>query len=483
MYGSKKKDDTTPWRVEYEININTEDKDNFKPTLTHHDTKKTAYNPEYIKLFSIRNKTATVKAIKAIKPVKPMSQPVKAPLSTKAAKAVKALTSESNNQGNQETPKMKKEGFDNICSLVQCLNKKRSENYNDWIKLGWCLNNITYHSEYNKNALQLWIDFSRHAPSIYKDGECQNIWGGMRMGGSLLNEGTLHRWAKIDDPDAYNNYFNNKVKYMALKCNLQHKDMARFAFIYVVDKFVYGGDRKWYYFNGSLWKEDFECNILHKHLDKTIRKDLVALKDSEKQKSSHLKELIESNQDETNMARAQKDDMLKTALENKKSEYEHEIEFCDRNINHVEKMIIKLDDMNFSKKMIEALSYKLSNYTFIDELDTKMNLLAFNNEVWDFDSNCFRSSVPSDMVSLSVNYDYTPVKNEQVANTVRHYWNTLHPEETQRNYVLQMFARQLYGDKGGNLFHLHAGHKASSTWIGYIEGLPASTTSHYCRSA
>jgi putative DNA primase/helicase len=163
------------------------------------------------------------------------------------------------------------------------------------------------------------------------------------------------------------------------------------------------------------------------------------------------------------MARAQKDDMLKKALENKQSEYEHEIEFCDRNINHVEKMIIKLDDMNFSKKMIEALSYKLSNYTFIDELDTKMNLLAFNNGVWDFDSNCFRLSLPSDMVSLSVNYDYTPVKNEQVANTVRHYWNTLHPEETQRNYVLQMFARQLYGDKGGNLFHLHAGHKASAS--------------------
>lgn len=42
------------------------------------------------------------------------------------------------------------------------------------------------------------------------------------------------------------------------------------------------------------------------------------------------------------------------------------------------------------------------------------------------------------------------------------YWKTLHPNPDQRMYVLQTFARQLYGDSGRELFHIHAGHNGSA---------------------
>jgi len=42
------------------------------------------------------------------------------------------------------------------------------------------------------------------------------------------------------------------------------------------------------------------------------------------------------------------------------------------------------------------------------------------------------------------------------------YFQQLHPDPEQRHYVLRMFARQLYGDTGGELFHIHAGFKGSA---------------------
>ena len=46
---------------------------------------------------------------------------------------------------------------------------------------------------------------------------------------------------------------------------------------------------------------------------------------------------------------------------------------------------------------------------------------------------------------------------------VRRYWETLHPDPEQRRYVQCMFARQMYGDSGHELFHVHAGHRASAS--------------------
>jgi len=46
-------------------------------------------------------------------------------------------------------------------------------------------------------------------------------------------------------------------------------------------------------------------------------------------------------------------------------------------------------------------------------------------------------------------------KQEMVAE----YWRKLHPDPEQRDYVIKMFAKQLYGDNGQELFHIHAGAK------------------------
>jgi len=86
MYGSKKQDDPIPWRVQYTINIQGD-----KLNLTHHETKDTGKDPNYIKLFSIRNKQPTV-APKVLAGPQPCSRQSRQKLmGDKAIKAIKAI--------------------------------------------------------------------------------------------------------------------------------------------------------------------------------------------------------------------------------------------------------------------------------------------------------------------------------------------------------------------------------------------------------
>ena len=82
-----------------------------------------------------------------------------------------------------------------IRDYVNLLSVDRANSYQDWIEVGGCLHNI------DKSLLQEWINFS-HKSSKYKEGECEELWADFRNEG--LGLGTLHRWAKMDDPVAYN---------------------------------------------------------------------------------------------------------------------------------------------------------------------------------------------------------------------------------------------------------------------------------------
>jgi len=121
--------------------------------------------------------------------------------------------------------------------------------------------------------------------------------------------------------------------------------------------------------------------------------------------------------------------------------------------------------------------------TFMANLDTKPHLLAFDNGVWDLDVRVFRASRPDDMLSKTVGYDYTDEDDSAIATTVRMYWEELHPDTTQREYMVRMFARQLYGDNCNELLHLHAGPKASNGKSRFFEMLNAALGDYVCKFA
>jgi phage/plasmid-associated DNA primase len=99
---------------------------------------------------------------------------------------------------------------------------------------------------------------------------------------------------------------------------------------------------------------------------------------------------------------------------------------------------------------------------FMENLDNNSNLIGFTNGVWELKRGIFRKSRADDYVSLNVGYDYIKDINNDYKENIDNYWRMMHPNEEQRLYLKKMYARQLYGDNGCNLFHVHAGYQGSA---------------------
>ena len=72
--------------------------------------------------------------------------------------------------------------------LMNIIDKSRADNYDDWLRIGFCLFNISH-----KN-LELWIEFSRRSIK-YKKGECEKIWKKMKTPIKPILIGTLYFFA------------------------------------------------------------------------------------------------------------------------------------------------------------------------------------------------------------------------------------------------------------------------------------------------
>ena len=119
-------------------------------------------------------------------------------------------------------------------------------------------------------------------------------------------------------------------------------------------------------------------------------------------------------------------------------------------------------DTHYKDSVVRALREYMYDKAFMNRLDSKPQLIAFTNGVYDLATHGFRHTAPDDYVSISVGYDFVPTRDPEAAAKVRTYLEQLHPDAAQREYVLKMLARQLYGDGGHELFHVHAGHNGSA---------------------
>ena len=88
--------------------------------------------------------------------------------------------------------------------VMDCLAVERAENYEKWIRVGWCLHNISPSEE----NFQLWMDFS--AKSSKSSGnnvtQLKRDWmNGWRKhdDGPRLTERSLRKWARDDNLEAY----------------------------------------------------------------------------------------------------------------------------------------------------------------------------------------------------------------------------------------------------------------------------------------
>lgn len=94
-----------------------------------------------------------------------------------------------------------------VFDLVHLLSHERLHNYHDWIKVGYCLHNIS------PDLLDLWDEISKvcdenHCEK-YFPGHCAAQWRKMDNNHpNALTIRSLHYWARQDNPEGYANLLN-----------------------------------------------------------------------------------------------------------------------------------------------------------------------------------------------------------------------------------------------------------------------------------
>lgn len=333
--------------------------------------------------------------------------------------------------------------LEEVKGLLGALSFERSDGYSTWIQVGMCLHN----TDHGEHMLALWDEFSQQSLK-YNEGECAQKWQtfGNAPEGRGLTLGSLHAWARADNYYAYKEVINARVYKKILECNGSHNAVAEIAAELLRGRYVCSNAKTntWYYFDGTLWKQDPEGINMRNELSHFVREQFwMAF-------NRYVNRQLEDerrSQAAGNNSESERRSQAAGSCNDKSQEL---MDKCNE-------IAFKLQDKRYKDCVVAEMREYMLDGTFEDKLDSRIHLLAFTNGVWDLERGHFRAATPEDYLSISVGYDYTEDVDPELRQKVVKYWETLHPNKDQRDYILKTFARQLYGDSGRELFHVHAG--------------------------
>ena len=174
MYGSNKPDETNKWSLtqvyRYENGSIVEADDRNKYT-----------SDELVEMFMLRNKYDSSKLKLDVPAIPTDTKSVTSIPQSSASATVRVLRDAEKQQ---------------ITALVNMLNISRATDFNKWMKVGWCLHNISI------DFLQTWKEFSKQSTQ-YDEVECERLWNKMIYRTDGIKEGSLHMWAKEDNKEEY----------------------------------------------------------------------------------------------------------------------------------------------------------------------------------------------------------------------------------------------------------------------------------------
>lgn len=316
--------------------------------------------------------------------------------------------------------------IEEVHKLVDILSDSRANNYNDWIRLGWCLRNIDY------RLLDKWNEFSKKSPK-FRDGECESIWNNMKLGG--LGIGTLHMWAKNDNIDKYNEVVRIELRKLIYESKTAtHHDVARvvhymFQYEYVCTSIK---NKFWYEFRNHRWiPTDCAFSLRLKLSNEVWKEYMAAARDL-----SH--------------AATQKTDV---------SEQDKCQEFAKKMIEIAQ----KLKTTSFKDNVMKESAELFYREKFEEKLDASVNLVGFENGVYDLDSSDFREGRPDDYISFSTGVNYRPYDpSHKHIIGIRNYMAQVLTKPQVREYVLKLFASFLHGSVKDQKFYIWTGSGSNS---------------------
>lgn len=343
---------------------------------------------------------------------------------------------ENNTEQNENTnDKVDKWSEEDLVELANIIEIKYLEEHDHAKRIVWGL----WNSELTKDAI---IEIMSKS-SIHSNEEARE-WVEELLKSDIteVKLGTIHYYAEQSNSILYKQFIekrnNELLKLNQIRnCNTSDASISQILFDKNCGDFVTDSakpDADWYYFNGVRWVNDVGNGMIMRKVT-----ELGELFDRE---VNLIKNEIICN----NNGSVVDIDTNKTLV--------NPLAIKARTLS---KLAIELGNM---KKIVPVIKYSVRAFAddkFLDKIDTNIDLLGFDNGVYDFKINKFREGKKEDYVTLSVGYNYKEQIDYEIRDVVIDFFSKIHPDIEIRTYYLKMLAKQLRGDDGKNLVHFHTG--------------------------
>jgi P4 family phage/plasmid primase-like protien len=316
-----------------------------------------------------------------------------------------------------------------VREIATLISLKRTENWESWARLGWCLKNI------DDSLENVWVTLSRRS-SKYVEGECEQLWTRMRRG--TIGVGTLHVWAKADSPEAYRTISSLSVHELVRKSLTgSNHDIACVMFSMFRHSFVCSSIQHniWYEFTNHHWQPST-----------TLRKRIP---------TDVWREFMEASIRLSQMALAAPAHELSDLLDDSKK------------LSQVaEKCKISL----FKDYIMKECAELFYDIKFEDKLDTNIHIIGFENGVYDLEVDEFRDGQPDDFLTFTTRNNYVPYdENSPEAEGIQKYLSQVLPKPEMKDYVLDLFASFLHGLCKEQKFYIWTGTGAKNKLVELFE--------------
>ena len=318
--------------------------------------------------------------------------------------------------------------------LLDCLNHKRADDYDQWVKIGMILKNE--HAD-----ISLYHYFSKFS-SKYDENETNKKYDTFTCDKGLTIA-TLHSYAKNDNLKLYANKVYNVNLYSPL---FTSGLIAEYFKTLYNNKFVYC-DGVLYYFNGVYWKRDDKNNsFLNLFVKNEFYSYLLGYAINHIKLNNEDKDII---------------DDIKENINNKLIELQFNIS--------------TLKNIGKRKSFIEDIIIHITNNDI--KFDENPYLFAFENKVYNVEIGEFVEPDPKEYLSITAGYKYEPLNDfENKKVFLMNEINKILPKHDIRDFYLTILATGLCGIQLQNLF-ISTGEGGNGKSV--IDTLCLKTTGNY----
>lgn len=312
-----------------------------------------------------------------------------------------------------------------LVKVITGLNDSRACAYNDWSIGCWAIFN--YCHDQNVNASPYIHMFSRKCDHKYDVCAVDKFVNHMAYKSGGTNVGTLMFWLKQDNPTLFKELtYKELYKLLGIATLSEtHHDIARVIHCILKNEFVYSKD-KWYMFKQHRW---IECT---NDIQLGLKISSIGCK-TFSENASYYNKMASHETDESK----QKDYLDKGKKANKIAQ--------------------QLKMSPFKKNILSECRALFLNEDFYDKLDSKPNLLGFDNGVYDLDAQVFREGLPDDYLTMTCGYDYDGNVESMYMDEIINFVNSIMPNKAMVHYVLTSLGYSLHGVKTQEFFQIWTG--------------------------